>query len=121
MPTLEAGLFFLCLGLAFAFTFISFRIVDAARTGLRLLAIGLFLALAIIVGSGFEVAQTSIAISDQTIYNTDTGETWIENDTSTHSNIILSGGTDSYWLAWVFSGLGFMNLVFVVKEMGLGK
>ena len=94
--------------------------VDAARTGLRLLACGLFFILAILVGSGFEVAQTVVESVDLTTQNTVTGETWIENGTKTGSNVILAGGTDSYWLAWVFSGLGFMNLVFIVKEMGLG-
>lgn len=97
------------LGLAFIFTFVSFKTVDKARVGLRLLSISLFCILGIFIASGYQVAYTS----DQTIYNTVTNETWVETD----HNLVLPGGTDSYWMAWVFAGLGFMNIFFLVKEL----
>ena len=123
MQYLEFGLFTILLGFAIFFTLFAFRkggmkngerdnLTAPANAAFRLLAMALFLGLAGIVAGGYAVKLTSD--SSQTIKDSATGDTWIENDTN-HS-VVIPGGTDSYWLAWVFGAFGFMNLIFLVKE-----
>lgn len=109
---MEAGWFFVILGIGFLFTFVSFRALGVARHGLRGLAMAMFLILAVVVGSGFQVSMTQI--SSQTQKNLSTGDTWIENDTN--QNIIIPGGKTSNWFAWLFSGLAMLNLVLLVRS-----
>jgi len=122
MQYLETGLFLLILGFAVFFTLFAFKNGEKAKntpinTAFRLLAMALFLGLAGIVGAGYAVKTTSD--SSQTIKNIATGDTWVENDTN--HTIVIPGGTNSYWFAWVLGAFGFMNLIFLVREMGIMK
>jgi glucan phosphoethanolaminetransferase (alkaline phosphatase superfamily) len=109
---MESGLFFLVLGFAVFFTLFAFR-----NTAFRLLAMALFLGMAGVISAGYPVKMTFD--STQTIKNVQTGETWVENDTN--HNVVIPGGVDSYWFAWVLGAFGFMNLIFLVREMGMMK
>lgn len=118
MQYLEFGLFVLVLAFAVFFTLFAFRggkKNDNApvNTAFRLLAMGLFLGLAGVISAGYAVKMT--VDSSQTIRNVQTNETWVETDTN--HNVIIPGGLDSYWLAWVFGAFGIMNLIFIVREM----
>jgi hypothetical protein len=114
MPTIEAGLFFIMLGLAIAFTFVSFKMQPQVKIGLRLLSMALFMILAVFISSGYQISMTHT--SDQTIRNIQTNETWVEGDSD--SFVVLSGGTNSYWFAWVLASFAFINLIFMVREIG---
>lgn len=118
MLYIEAGLFFLVLGFAIFFTLFAFRggtqnsTTAPTNAAFRLLAMALFLGLAGTIAAGYPVSMTQT--SSQTIRNPATNETWVENDTN--HNVVIPGGLDSYWLAWIFGAFGFMNLVFLVRE-----
>jgi hypothetical protein len=119
---MESGLFFLVLGFAAFFTLFAFRNGKQSNntpinTAFRLLAMALFLGMAGVIGAGYPVKMTSD--STQTIHNVATNDTWIETDTN--HTIVVSGGTDSFWFAWVLGAFGFMNLIFLVREMGIMK
>jgi hypothetical protein len=119
---MESGLFFLVLGFAVFFTLFAFRNGKQSNntpinTAFRLLAMALFLGMAGVISAGYPVKMTFD--STQTIKNVQTGETWVENDTN--HNVVIPGGVDSYWFAWVLGAFGFMNLIFLVREMGMMK
>jgi hypothetical protein len=105
----EAGLFFMMLGFAVFFSFITLKGTEFAyKAGLRLVAMALFCMCAIIVGSGNEIAYTV----DSTIHNAITNETWTESD----QHPIIPGGETSSWLGFLFYGFALVNLVILTKE-----
>lgn len=75
---------------------------------LKMIAMALFGILAILVGSGYQVAFSST----QTTFNPATNETWNQ----TTQQVILPGGEDSSWYAWLFSGLSMANIMFLLKD-----
>lgn len=117
MQYLEFGIFVIVVAFASFFTVVTFagERKTPTKAAFRLLAMALFMGLAGVIGAGYEIAFTQT--SAQTIHNVQTNETWVESDTN-HS-LVIPGGTDSYWLAWLFSGMGFLNLILLVKEMGM--
>ena len=122
MQYVEAGLFFLVLGFGIFFTLFAFRSggkaagkVSPTNAAFRLLAMALFLGLAGMISAGYAVKVTYD--SAQNIHNVVTNETWVESDTNHYT--VISGGTDSNWLAWVFGAFGFMNLIFLVREFAI--
>lgn len=122
MIYLEAGQFFIILGFAIFFTLFAFRktstkdnLTAPTNAAFRLLAMALFLGLAGIIAGGYQVIMTGT--SNQTIKDINTGDLWKENDTN--QQIIIPGGLTSNWMAWIFGAFGFMNLIFLVKEMGI--
>lgn len=113
-PILQAGLFFLMLGFAFFFTFITFKKGDfPLRAGLRLVAMALFCIIAVFIGSGYEIAYHV----DSNIHNTITNETWVGGD----DNMIIDGGTSTSWLAYLFYGFAMMNLILIAKDFTVWK
>lgn len=117
MEYIELGLFLLVIAFALFFTVITIggEKQGAVRAGFRLLAMGLFMGLAGMIGAGYAVAQTHV--NSQIIVNTQTGDEWTGSDT--FKDIVIPGGTDSYWLAWLFAAFGFMNLIFLVREFAV--
>ena len=106
-PVLEGGFFCIILGTAFFLMFYSFK-STSGKGFLKMLSMGLFAVLAIFIGSGFEVAFSS----SQTIINPATTETW--NQTS--EQVILPGGEDSSWYAWLFTGFAMANILFLLRD-----
>lgn len=112
--TVEAGLFFLVMGFAFFFTFVTFRKGEfPIRAGLRLVAMSLFCIIAVLLGSGFAVVSSV----DSTIHNTVTNETW----TGTDQHDVISGDIGSSWLAWLFYGFAVLNLILIAKDFTVWK
>lgn len=114
MEYVELGVFILVLAFAGFFTIVTIggEKQGAVRAAFRLLAMALFMGLAGMIGGGYAVAQTHT--NTQTITNAVTGESWTGTDT--YKDIVIPGGMDSYWLAWLFVAFGFMNLIFLVRE-----
>jgi len=113
-PVLDIGLFSILLGLAFFFTFYAFRNMPNGRGFLRILGVALFCILSIYIGSGYQVSLTTKGGNELT-YNS-TG-TLIQNVTKSDTeNIIISGGEDSSWVAWIFAGFAMANLIFLLRD-----
>src|SRR5579872_4188355 len=106
-PVLEGGFFLIILVTAFGLMFYSFK-AQNGKGMLRMLSMALFAILSIFIGSGYQVAFSST----QTTFNPATNETW--NQTS--SQVILPGGEDSSWYAWLFSGFAMANIMFLLKD-----
>ena len=107
MATLEAGLFFFMLVIAFIFTFFAWRTIGAMSGLLHMVAMAFFVGLAIFMASGYQVASTS-----SSTYNDGTTQ-W--NQTSTY--VIMQGGTSSYWLWYVFFGFAILNLSMFIRDV----
>ena len=115
MPTLEAGLFFTMLGLASFFTFGGLQAVGKISGALHMLAMALFIGLAIFMASGYAVMITTVG-GTETHYNVN--GTLTETVHKADSSVtVLPGGTASYWLWYLFFGFGLMNLVFYVRDI----
>ena len=104
---MEAGLFFLLIGVGFLFTVVNYPKDRGITAGFRIMASAIFAGLSIFIISGFEVAETV----DQTIKNLNDSSTWQETD---HYHV-LSGGTDSAWFGYVTFTLCLLNFFFAVK------
>ena len=106
-PNLEGGFFIILLVTAFGLMIYSFK----AQTGkgmLKMFSMALFTILAVFVGSGYQVAFSST----QTTTNPTTNETWNQ----TTQQVILPGGENSSWYAWLFSGFAMANLLFLLRD-----
>jgi len=68
----------------------------------------LFVICAIITGAGQEVAITN----NNTIHDIVTNDTWTETDV----NVILSGGTQTSWISFLFYGFAILNLILLSKD-----
>lgn len=106
-PILEGGFFLIIITTAFFLMFYSFK-ANTGRGYLKILSMALFSILAIFIGSGYQVAFSST----QTTINPATNETWNQ----TTEQVILPGGEDSSWYAWLFSGFAMANIVFLLRD-----
>lgn len=110
MPTIETGFFLLLLALSVTFTFGAFKTVGNVKGILHIIAVALFAILGAYTAAGYEVSN-----SHSTTY--DDGLTqW--NETGT--DVFISGGTDTYWISYVFMGLAMLNLILFVKDVWTG-
>lgn len=107
MPTIETGFFLLILALAVTFTFGAFKSVGNVKGVLHIIAMALFAVLGAYTAAGYEVS-----VSHTTTYNDGTTQ-W--NETGT--DVFMSGGTGTYWISYVFMGLGMLNLILFVKDV----
>lgn len=112
---MEAGLFYIMLGLGFGFMAWGFiRSASLFTSILRMLSISLFMGLALFIGSGQEVvATTTQTVNSQGI--DPNGAIVALVSTSTSEDVIIPAN-EGAWLSWVFTGFGILNMVFVVKE-----
>lgn len=109
MTTFESGLWiFLVIG-ATGFTFMSLKTVDKASVAFHMLAMALWMGLAVIHSAGFEVAATSTNLT----YN-ETGNL-IFNETK--SDTLIPGGTSASWISWLFLSFAIFNLGMVFKQV----
>jgi len=106
-PNLEGGFFIIILVTAFGLMVYSFK-AQNGKGMLKMLSMALFAILAIFVGSGYQVAFSST----QTTTNPTTNETWNQ----TTQQVILPGGEDSSWYAWLFSGFAMANILLLLKD-----
>lgn len=106
MPTIETGFFGLLVGLAFLFTFIGSR-DRMPGTFLRVVAMGIFMVVGIMMSAGYEVAATTTT--------TDGATTWTE------SKVFIPGGEDSFWLTYIFMGMAGFNLIMFIKGAYYGS
>ena len=103
---MDVGLFLLLAGLAFILTLVSFRYLGTAQAFLRVLAMAIFLILAVSV-----VLDDGVK-SEKTI--TDGASTWTE------TSIFVS--SDDYWISYIFIGFGMLNFILMFKDiLGGGK
>lgn len=112
---MEAGLFYIMLALAFGFMAWGFlRSASLFTSILRIMAISLFMGLALFVGSGQEVVATSTEIKEyQGVGEGGVVVPLVSNSTSIDVIIPQNEGS---WLSWVFTGFAILNMIFVVKE-----
>ena len=113
---METGLFAIMLILGFAFTFFAFREGVGKMGGLlHIIALALFVGMALFMSVGTEVSTTTSG-GNELHYN-GTGAL-IENVTKADTqNVFLSGGTDSFWLSFVFMGFAIMNLMMFIRDI----
>lgn len=116
MPVLEAGLFIIMLVLGLAFTLVGFKSGVGKLGGLlHIFALAFFIGLSMFMSTGYEVSATTKG-GTELHYNA-TGHL-IENVTKADtSNVMLPGGTDSYWLGYVFMGFSIMNFFMFVRDI----
>lgn len=112
-PLLEGGLFVIILIMAFFFTLYAFKIQNG-KGMLRMIGMALFCALAIFVGSGYQVAFTTQG-GQKLTYNS-TGALLTNETTSNQETVILPGGEDSSWMSWIFTGFAMANIIFLLKD-----
>lgn len=114
---METGLFAIMLVFGSAFTFFAFREGLGKLGGmLHILGLAFFLGLAIFMGSGYEVS-TTITGGSELHYNGTTG-LLMENVTKAdQKTVLLAGGTNSFWLAFVFMGFSVMNLFMFIRDI----
>lgn len=110
-PNLEGGFFIIILVTAFGLMLYSFK-AQNGKGMLKMMSMALFAVLAIFIGSGYQVAFSST----QTTMNPSTNETWNQSSTQ----VIIPGGEDSSWYAWLFSGLSMANIMFLLKDYQAG-
>ena len=109
MPVLETGLWVLMAIMATAFTFFSIKTADKASLAFHMVAMALWIGLAIFHSAGYEVAATSNNLS----YN-GTGHL-VLNETNTDT--LIPGGTAASWLSYLFLGFAIFNLLLVFKQV----
>ena len=106
---IETGLWLLIAVAATAFTFLSLKTVDRASMGFHMLAVALWMILAVMHASGLEVAATSNNLT----YN---GTNYlIFNETKT--DVFIPGGTEANWLSILFLGFAIFNVLMVFKQV----
>lgn len=121
MPVFETGFFLILLVFACFFTFFGFSKQGNFAGFMHITALALFAGLAGLISAGFEVsATTSIVESTEQRNGTDNTLLLYTNATRAESQILLPGGEDSYWLAWLFSGLSILNLFMMIKDFRMG-
>jgi len=107
MPIFDAGLFVILNGLAIFFTFIGMKTYGF----IHIIAIVIFMAMAIVIFAGYDVA-----------YQVDTtdGTTWF----NTTKYVIGSGSETealgSQWLGFVYFLVGILNIYLFIKETPFG-
>lgn len=112
-PNLEGGFFLIILITAFGLMIYSFKIQNG-KGMLKMLSMALFAVLAIFVGSGYSVAFTEK--SGNTLTYNSTGGLLTNSTHGDVEHVILPGGEDSYWYAWLFSGFAMANILFLLKD-----
>ena len=99
---MELGLFILLLVMAFIFTFIGMRSTSNTSSYFKIIAVAIWLIMAVISGAGEGVMATSTS--------TDGIETW------TTERVFIPEGETGFYLTYIFTGLAIWNLVMYVKE-----
>lgn len=113
MTIMEGGFFLIILFTAFFLMFYSFK-AQNGKGMLKMLSMALFSILAIFVGSGYEIAFT-VQPGNQLTYNS-TGHLVTNMTQTATEDLVLPGGTDSSWYAWLFSGFAMANLLFLLRD-----
>lgn len=113
---METGLFLIMAVLGFGFTLFAFKSGVGKMGGLlHIIALALFVGMALFMSIGTEVSTTTTG-GNELHYN-GTGQL-IENVTKADTrNVFLSGGTDSFWLSFVFMGFAIMNLMMFIRDV----
>ncbi len=101
MPTLDAGLFVILAGLAFAFMFLSFKLESIHDGVLKLLSMVLFFSLAIFLSAEYDVVYVETA--------TDGTSTW------TTTKFLIDDNQQI--LAMIFYALGLANIGLYLHSM----
>jgi len=108
MPTLEIGLWLLMVLPAAVFTFVQFTQFGTARVALQMIAMALFIGLSIIHAGGFEIATDTLT----TMYNKNN----MVIGTNSEHIVLIAGGENSTWLAWIFLSLSIFNITSLFRE-----
>ncbi len=102
MPTIESGVFYLMLVMAFGFLAMGFISKKDSIIGIfMILAMALFVGLGAFIGAGYGVVSTSTT-TDGTVI-------WTETD------ITIPEGEDGYWFTWIFMGMAVLSFIMFIK------
>ena len=112
MPQLETGLFVFMLAFSFGFMIWGFfRQTGIFTNILRMMSIAAFFGLALYMGSGYEVSQTTTTV----IEALNSSDVVVELD-KTETNILIPANSAS-WLSWAFMGFGILNMILIIREV----
>lgn len=108
MQIFETGLWIILVTIATAFTFISFKMPGSGKIAFHIIAVALWMGLAMIHSAGFEVSAY-------------TNSTWVDSSgmqfNNTSYNRLIPGGETAYWLGYLFMAFGILNLLFIFSEL----
>jgi len=108
MQILDTGLWIILVTIATVFTFVSFKIPGSGKIAFHILAVALWMGLAMIHGGGTEVSAY-------------TNSTWVDSSGMQFNNTsydrFIPGGETAYWLGYLFMGFGILNLLFIFSEL----
>lgn len=104
MP-IETGLWVVTAVIGSTFTFFSLKTVGKTMLAFSMLAVALWMVLAVVHAGGLEVSTTS-TITDGTT-------TWTE------TNVFISEGTQATYLSWIFFGFAIFAMFNVIRSYGL--
>lgn len=99
--------------MAAAFTFFALKVIGKTTIAFNMIAVALWMGLAIIHAGGLEVSTTT---STQTAIDVNgTFTPYTTNSTS----VFIQQGTQASWLSWVFFGFAIFAMFNVFRAMGL--
>ena len=107
LGNLDTGLFLFMVIAAFAFTLVSFRAVSMFSGFLQVIAFALFIGLYLILAAGVEVSTITTDLE----YNN--AGSLVSNSTITE--VLITGGTDTNWISWVFLGFAVLSFMLMVR------
>lgn len=97
--------------MAAAFTFFALKVIGKTTIAFNMIAVALWMGLAIIHAGGLGVSTTSQNLSY------DGAGTLLFNETNT--DVFIPEGTQASWLSWVFFGFALFAMFNVFRGFGL--
>lgn len=108
IPTIEIGLWLFMVIPSAVFTFVRFPQFGTAQVALQMLAMGMFLGLAVLHAGGYEVSSESTT----TLYD----QKGKVIGTNVDHIVLIAGGETYSWLAFVFVGFAIFNITSLFRE-----
>lgn len=98
---------------ATAFTFFALKVIGKTTIAFNMVAVALWMGLAIIHAGGLEVSATTVTSTSIDVNGT------LTPITTNSTNILIPEGTQGSWLSWMFLGFALFAMFNVFRGFGL--